>query len=126
MLQSLPFASRAGVLPALPSTVSVNHPNPRFFVSPLDPYGLGKDGSDNAAESSGQEPHVKTLGIAAPDICYEEESFRPRSQAQENANIGADEGIPTLDDAPTGPWVEAAKQLLPPKPTPKVKRHTDF
>lgn len=46
--------------------------------------------------------------------------FRPRSQAQESANIGADEGVPSISDAPQGRWVESAKDLIPPKPVPEV------
>lgn len=63
------------------------------------------------------------LKAAAPDILSEEAFFTPRSRAQENANAGtvdekADAGPPS---APTGPWVEAAKELVPPPPPPEVK-----
>lgn len=41
-----------------------------------------------------------------------------RSQAQENANIGAEEG--NAASTPTGPWMDAAKELVPPLPVPEV------
>lgn len=60
------------------------------------------------------------LETAAPDIRQEEEIFRPRSQAQEIANIGGYEGSNAV--APTGAWVEAAKNLVPPPPPPEVNK----
>lgn len=71
----------------------------------------------HADSAAGSDPTAK-LQTAAPDIQQEETFFRPRSQAQENANIGADEGKPA--SAPTGPWVDAAKELVPPLPAPEV------
>lgn len=63
------------------------------------------------------------LEAAAPDICNEEELFAPRSRAQEEANAGivkepARPGQPL--PAPSGAWVEAAKELVPPPPPPEV------
>lgn len=42
----------------------------------------------------------------------------PRSEAQEKANAGTDEGGAAV--RPTGAWVEAAKDLVPPPPPPEV------
>lgn len=46
----------------------------------------------------------------------------PRSEAQEKANAGSDEGLTAV--RPTGAWVEAAKELIPPPPPPEVTETT--
>lgn len=58
------------------------------------------------------------METAAPDIHHEEALFVPRSEAQEKANAGTDEGGAAV--RPTGAWVEAAKDLVPPPPPPEV------
>lgn len=91
-----------------------------FFV--FQQCSRDKDWSKISPEDPGGEsanPSLK-LEMGAPDIYREDGMFKPRSQRQENANIGEDEGVPTLSDAPTGPWVESAKELIQPQPAPEV------
>lgn len=85
------------------------------------PNNRQTSGEDDAGAKAGDSSAI--LETAAPDILNEEAFFTPRSRAQENANAGivdekTGDGPPS---APTGPWVEAAKELVPPPPPPEVK-----
>ncbi|CAM9399079.1 unnamed protein product [Ascophyllum nodosum] len=62
-------------------------------------------------ELAKEEDTLARLEDIAPDIHHEESLFAPRSKVQEDANIGVDQGIPTV--GPVGAWVEAAKELVP-------------